>query len=65
LAGLVGYLFGVLGRLVSAAATGGRRWPDPLAQPVSVLLFGALVARSYRLRRSGVLRWRDRPVVPS
>jgi hypothetical protein len=65
LAGLVGYLFGVLGRLVSATATGGRRWPDPLAQPVSVLLFGTLVVRSYRLRRSGVLRWRDRPVVPS
>jgi hypothetical protein len=65
LAGLAGYLFGVLGRVISAAATGGQRWPDPLAQPVSVLLFGWLVARSYRLRRAGVLRWRGRPVVPS
>ncbi|WP_409362915.1 glycosyltransferase family 2 protein [Asanoa ferruginea] len=64
LAGLVGYLLGVFGRVISAAATGGRRWPDPLGQPVSVLLFGWLVARSYRLRRAGVLRWRDRPVVP-
>ncbi|MEV0716772.1 glycosyltransferase family A protein [Asanoa sp. NPDC050611] len=65
LAGCVGYGLGVLGRAVTAAATGGRWWPDALAHPVSVVLFGWLVARSYRLRRAGVLRWRDRPVVPA
>ncbi|SNT52871.1 Glycosyltransferase, catalytic subunit of cellulose synthase and poly-beta-1,6-N-acetylglucosamine synthase [Asanoa hainanensis] len=63
LAGCVAYALGVLGRVASAAATGGRWWPDALAQPVSVLLFGWLVVRSYRLRRAGALRWRDRPVV--
>ncbi|MDG4827109.1 glycosyltransferase family 2 protein [Asanoa sp. WMMD1127] len=65
LAGVAGYALGVLGRVATAAATGGRWWPDALAQPVSVVLFGALVARSCRLRRAGALRWRDRPVVPS
>ncbi|GIF68105.1 glycosyl transferase [Asanoa ishikariensis] len=63
LAGCIGYALGVLGRVASAAATGGRWWPDALAQPVSVLLFGWLVVRSFRLRRAGALRWRDRPVV--
>ncbi|MEV4534896.1 glycosyltransferase [Asanoa sp. NPDC049518] len=62
LAGCVGYALGVLGRVASAAATGGRWWPDALSQPVSVLLFGWLVVRSFRLRRAGTLRWRDRPV---
>ncbi|GAA1855782.1 glycosyltransferase [Asanoa iriomotensis] len=65
LAGGVGYALGALGRVVTATATGGRRWPDALTQPVSVVLFGWLVARSYRLRRAGALRWRDRPVVPA
>ena len=64
-AGFIGYALGVLGRVATATATGGRWWPDALAQPVSVLLFGWLVARSYLLRRAGALRWRDRPVVPS
>ncbi|SDZ07057.1 Glycosyltransferase like family 2 [Micromonospora pattaloongensis] len=63
-AGLAGYLAGVAGRVVSARATGGRAWPDALAHPVSVALFGALVAGSYRLRRRGRLSWRGRPVVP-
>ena len=64
-AGLAGYACGVAGRVVTARATGGRAWPDPLAQPLSVVLFGWLVARSFRLRRAGRLRWRGRPVAPS
>ncbi|GIF76798.1 glycosyltransferase [Asanoa siamensis] len=64
-AGGVGYACGVLGRVAGAAATGGRWWPDALAQPVSVLAFAWLVRRSYRLRRGGALTWRGRPVVPS
>ncbi|MBM2615234.1 glycosyltransferase [Actinoplanes sp. LDG1-06] len=59
---LTAYGLGVLGRAVSAAATGGRVWPDALAHPVSVVLFAWLVARSFRLRRRGSLTWRGRPV---
>ena len=59
---LAAYLSGVAGRTVSAVATGGRLWPDPFAHPVSVVLFGWLMWRSYRLRRLGRLTWRGRPV---
>ncbi|AGL15480.1 glycosyltransferase family 2 protein [Actinoplanes sp. N902-109] len=59
---LVAYAMGVAGRMISAAATGGRTWPDPLAQPISVVLFGWLVARSFALRRRGALTWRGRAV---
>jgi hypothetical protein len=57
---LTAYLLAVTGRAVSAAATGGRAWPDALAHPVSVVLFAWLVARSFRLRRRGKLTWRGR-----
>ena len=56
--GLFGYSLGVLGRVISARATGGRAFPDALAHPVSVLLLGWLVARSYR--RRGSVRWKGR-----
>jgi hypothetical protein len=62
LAGGCGYLAGVLGRAATARATGGRVWPDALAHPVSVTLFAALVARSFRLRRRAALTWKGRPV---
>ncbi|MEJ3743703.1 glycosyltransferase [Actinomycetes bacterium KLBMP 9797] len=61
-AGVCGYLLGVAGRVAAARATGGRAWPDALAQPVSVVLFGWLVVRSFRLRRRGALAWRGRPL---
>jgi hypothetical protein len=61
--GLAGYGLGVLGRIVSARATGGRWWPDAFAHPVSVVLFGWLVARSYAKRRS--TRWKGRPTWPA
>ncbi|MFY1686872.1 glycosyltransferase [Plantactinospora sp. WMMB782] len=62
LAGSLGYLLGVLGRLVSARATGGRGWPDALTHPLSVAILGWLTFRSYHLRRRGRLTWRGRPV---
>jgi Glycosyltransferase like family 2 len=57
---LCAYALGVGGRVVAAAATGGRSWPDALAQPVSIVVFTWLVARSFRLRRQGRLAWRGR-----
>jgi len=61
-AGLAGYLLAAAGRVVAARATGGRTWPDALGHPVSVVLFGWLVVRSYRRRRRGGLRWKGRRV---
>jgi hypothetical protein len=60
--GLLAYALGVLGRVVAATATGGRAWPDAFAQPVSIVLFAWLVARSFARRRRGALSWRGRPV---
>lgn len=59
---LTAYLLGVAGRAISAVATGGRPWPDCLAHPVSIVLFGWLTARSFRLRRQSRLTWRGRPL---
>jgi hypothetical protein len=59
-AGVVGYLFGVGGRVVAAAATGGRPWPDALGHPVSIVVFGWLVGRSYRRRQT--VTWKGRRV---
>ncbi len=59
-AGLVGWLAGAAGRAVVAAATGGRLWPDPLAHPVSIVLFDVLMARSVVGHRRGTLVWRHR-----
>ena len=61
-AGLAGYLAGVAGRLLSARATGGRAWPDALAHPVSIVLFGWLVALSWARRRRGTLSWKGRKI---
>ncbi|RLP92398.1 glycosyltransferase family 2 protein [Micromonospora sp. CV4] len=60
--GLVGYLLGVAGRVLTARATGGRWWPDALAHPVSVVVLGWLTLRSYHLRKRRRLTWRGRPV---
>ncbi|WP_327024820.1 glycosyltransferase [Micromonospora sp. NBC_01739] len=56
------YLAGVVGRVVSARATGGRAWPDALSHPVSVAVLGWLTVRSYHLRKRRRLSWRGRPV---
>ena len=60
-AGLVGYAAGVAGRAVTAAATGGRVWPDALAHPVSVVVLDVLMARSVIGHRRGTLHWRGAP----
>jgi hypothetical protein len=60
LVGLAGYGAGVLSRVIAARATGARAWPDALAHPVSVLLFGWLVSRSFA--RRGTATWKGRPV---
>jgi len=59
-AGLVGYAAGVASRVVTAAATGDRLWPDPLAHPASVLALDLLLARSVIGHRRGTLRWKGR-----
>jgi hypothetical protein len=59
---VAGYGLGVLGRVIAAARTGGRTWPDALAHPVSVLLFGYLYLRSRRRYRRGQLRWKGRTI---
>ncbi|MFR9779749.1 glycosyltransferase [Micromonospora sp. MS34] len=56
------WLLGVAGRLVTARATGGRAWPDALAHPVSIVVLGWLILRSYHLRKRRRLTWRGRPV---
>jgi hypothetical protein len=56
------YLLGVMGRAVTARATGGRAWPDALAHPASIVVFAWLVARSFRLHSRGALSWRGRPL---
>ncbi len=61
-AGLVGYLAGVAGRLVTARRTGGRVWPDVLAHPVSVGVLLSLLGRSWRASRTGRLVWKGRPL---
>lgn len=60
--GLVGYLAGVVSRVVAGRVAGDRVWPDAFAHPVSVLAFGYLTLRSLRERRRGTLRWKGRPV---
>jgi hypothetical protein len=60
LVALCAYVLAVTGRAITAYATGGRAWPDALAHPVSVILFGWLTARSFALRRRGALTWRGR-----
>jgi GT2 family glycosyltransferase len=61
-AGGCGYLLGVLGRVIAGRASGARTVPDAFAHPVSVVLFGVLVARSHVLHRRGRLVWKGREV---
>jgi GT2 family glycosyltransferase len=62
---LAAYLMGVAGRVLSGHRTGARIWPDALAHPVSIVLFGWLVVRSRRHRTRSTLTWKGRPVIPS
>lgn len=60
--GLVGLGAGVLGRYLTAEATGSRSVPDALAHPVSVVLASGLAAASFVGRYRGTLRWKGREV---
>ncbi len=60
--GVVGYAAGVAGRVVTGRRTGARVWPDALAHPASVAVFGWLTLRSVVLRRQGALAWKGRPL---
>ena len=59
--GAAGYAAAVTGRALVARRTGGRV-ADAWTHPVSVLAWSALVVRSWRGRRDGTLRWKDRPL---
>ncbi len=61
--GALGYAAGVAGRALVARRTGGRSWPDALAHPISVGLFGWLTWTSWRGRTGGTLSWKGRPLV--
>lgn len=61
-AGWVGYGAGVLGRVMVARTTAQPVLPDVLAHPVSIAVFGALVAESWRRRGQGSLTWKGRSV---
>jgi hypothetical protein len=63
--GMAGYGAAVAGRVMVARRTGGRAWPDPLAHPVSIGLFGWLTAASVLGRKRGRLSWKGRPLAPS
>jgi hypothetical protein len=58
--GMLGYLAGAVGRIVSARRTGGSV-VDSFAHPVSVVLFGYLTARSHMQHARGQLTWKGRP----
>ncbi|UJW29668.1 glycosyltransferase [Saccharothrix sp. AJ9571] len=59
-AGLAGYAAAVAGRVLTAARTRGRAWPDALAHPVSVSTLILLLGRSWLARRRGQLVWKGR-----
>ena len=60
--GAVGLGAGVLGRYLTAEATGARSLPDAVAHPISVVLAAALTAASFVGRYRGTLRWKGREV---
>lgn len=61
-AGTVGYAAGVAGRVITARRTGSRYWPDALAHPVSITVFGWLALRSHEQHRRGRVIWKGRPL---
>jgi hypothetical protein len=60
--GLLGYAAGVAGRAVVGRRVGSRVWPDALAHPLSVAVFGRLTALSLHDARRGDLTVRGRPL---
>lgn len=60
--GLAGFAAAVLGRVLVGRRVRARVWPDALAHPVSVAVFGWLTAESVRRHRRGELTVRGRPI---
>ncbi len=58
--GLVGYVAGVVGRVLVGRRTGARVVPDAAAHPVSVAALIWLGVRSWRGHRRGTLTWKGR-----
>lgn len=58
--GALGYVAGVVGRLLVARRVRAQVWPDVLTHPASVATFGWLTARSWQQHRAGTLRWKGR-----
>ncbi len=59
--GVLGYLAGVMGRVISARRTGGRV-VDSVAHPVSIVALVHLIGRSWRAHHAGSILWKGRPV---
>ncbi len=57
--GVVGYLAGVAGRMISARRTGGRI-TDSVAHPISIATLLRLLAGSWRAKRAGTIEWKGR-----
>lgn len=60
--GLAGFAAGVAGRALVGRRVRARVWPDALAHPVSVAIFGWLTAGSVRRHRRGDLTVRGRRI---
>ena len=56
----LGLAFGTLGRLVSAQTSNGRKFPDSLLHPISILTFSALNLISWRRHLAGTNTWKSR-----
>ena len=59
--GAIGYTAGVIGRLLSAHATGANK-TDAVAHPVSIAVLLRLMVASWIGKRNGTLQWKGRNV---
>jgi glycosyltransferase involved in cell wall biosynthesis len=56
----LGLTFGTIGRLVSAQTSNGRKLPDSLLHPISILTFNALNLISWWRHLAGTNTWKSR-----
>jgi len=56
----LGLALGILGRLISAQTSNGRKLPDALLHPISILTFSALNLISWRRHLAGTNTWKLR-----
>lgn len=61
-AGAVGYLAGILGRVITANRTGAKSMPDAISHPISIASLAILNEYSWIQRVRGKLRWRGRKI---